>query len=376
MGKRILILLVLGVGALALCGATETGAPIFVRANAQRTGEYDAARKGLPPALKWKFRAEGEYLSPPVVAHDMVYFGDEINMYAVNRANGKLRWKYTVSGAGAATVLNNLVYFGGGGNALYALNAFIGTVEWKILSGTVRPGPAALSDNVLYFGGGSFRGGSGGGYLAAVNARTGEERWLFKTVSCVSMPALFEGTLYFGYGNCDVLLAGGQVFAVDARDGTERWHTGRIASVSGPPVVTATALYVGLDQGGLIALSRATGQEIWRVRTAGSVHSPAIANGIVYFGTSEDRAGTFYAVEAATGRVLWQYYSNGWIQTAPAIAGGVVYIATHDAVLHAFDAGTGRELWHYQAERKYPSGVSLAGNTIYWTSGGTLYALE
>jgi outer membrane protein assembly factor BamB len=122
-----------------------------------------------------------------------------------------------------------------------------------------------------------------------------------------------------------VAVAGGRVFApvVDLADGT---------------------------RGGLVALDLATGQTLWERRTGQSVtNAPAVADGIVVFGTSD---GTLHAVRADTGAPLWTFDAGvdenrraSWLYAAPAIEGDTVVIAT-ETRLAALDLHTGAPRWN------------------------------
>ncbi len=104
--------------------------------------------------------------------------------------------------------------------------------------------------------------------------------------------------------------------------------------------------------GGLAAFDATTGHVRWitPATAASSGSSPAVANGVVYL--AEDRV---YAFDAATGDQRWvsgsigAYNSdspmvalwasppaNNQIFTTPAVADGVVYIASEDGALYAF----------------------------------------
>jgi len=50
------------------------------------------AKKGL----KWKFTSSEGVSIPPVIANNLVYFGDTINVYALKKSNGKLGWQSQV----------------------------------------------------------------------------------------------------------------------------------------------------------------------------------------------------------------------------------------------------------------------------------------
>ena len=84
-------------------------------------------------------------------------------------------------------------------------------------------------------------------------------------------------------------------------------------------------LVIGTGDGFLLGLDAATGAERWRfqVSTTGAAHNPALADGIAYVGGDDPG---FFAVDAATGTLLWRG-DTGDDQTATAVvAEGIAYI--------------------------------------------------
>ena len=76
--------------------------------------------------------------------------------------------------------------------------------------------------------------------------------------------------------------------------------------------------------------------------------APAVADGVVYFG-SDDR--NIYALDAANGKLIWRYETNHWVTTSPAVANGVLYIGGHDSNVYALDAASGELIWRYETGR-------------------------
>jgi polyvinyl alcohol dehydrogenase (cytochrome) len=76
------------------------------------------------------------------------------------------------------------------------------------------------------------------------------------------------------------------------------------------------------------ALDRTTGKILWQTSepTSGTlaISSISVANGVLYVG-SFDQAGQMYAVNAATGQVLWIFTSGGSVLDAPSIVDGTLY---------------------------------------------------
>lgn len=94
------------------------------------------------------------------------------------------------------------------------------------------------------------------------------------------------------------------------------------------------------------------------VSSAAVVSSPAINEGVVYFG-SEDS--TWYALELATGKLKWKLATRAPIRSTPYVYGGQVFLAGGNGVLTSVDKITGAVLWRivydqtalFMGERSY-----------------------
>ena len=91
----------------------------------------------------------------------------------------------------------------------------------------------------------------------------------------------------------------------------------------------------------------------WRFPTGGRiVSSPAVADGVIYFGSDD---GNVYAVDAATGRQIWKRATKGPVSSSPAVVDGVVYVQSYDGKFYAIDAKTGDLKWKFASsgERRF-----------------------
>jgi outer membrane protein assembly factor BamB len=107
---------------------------------------------------------------------------------------------------------------------------------------------------------------------------------------------------------------------------------------------TQLNVYVGSADGALVKLNAANGKVIWRYATNGS-HVPApatVANGTVYVGTQD---GSVYALNAATNAVLWHYQTQATIVSSPTVDSGFVYVGSSDSYLYKLQASDGKLLW-------------------------------
>ena len=70
----------------------------------------------------------------------------------------------------------------------------------------------------------------------------------------------------------------------------------------------------------------------WTLSTRRVVSSPAVANGVVYVGSGDSKV---YALNAATGAILWTVCTGGPVTSSPAVVNGVVYIGSWDKHVYA-----------------------------------------
>lgn len=86
---------------------------------------------------------------------------------------------------------------------------------------------------------------------------------------------------------------------------------------------------------------------LWTAPVTGDTHefcSPVVVNGIVYFVSDEQSIA--YALDAATGEILWQYDVNDHVDDAVTVYEGNVYIAADSA--WCLNAVTGQRVWAFK----------------------------
>ena len=163
--------------------------------------------------------------------------------------------------------------------------------------------------------------------LGVGNAATLGLKWQFAASGDISATAAVVGNnVYFPDW-------GGHVYKLNAGTGSVVWDHllptigGRQTVARTSPAVSGKTLYIGDQSGNVIAMSAATGAELWRTKPNPGpfpviTASPVVYNGVVYVGvaSSEEAVaanpsylccsarGSFQALDAATGQVLWQTY--------------------------------------------------------------------
>ena len=145
--------------------------------------------------------------------------------------------------------------------------------EWGFETGGEIKGPIATYDGSAFFG-------SWDGSFYRVGLSDGRKVWELSTGRVImSAPAIDpeEGVVYFGGDN-------GFVYALDAGSGEERWSEPVHGRVIGALTLTAETVLVGSYDTHLYALDKRTGERRWRVRNNGYVTSaPVPHEGRIYY---------------------------------------------------------------------------------------------
>ena len=115
--------------------------------------------------------------------------------------------------------------------------------------------------------------------------------------------------------------------------------------------------------------------EKWEFRTNDFIDSsPAIGDGVVFFGSADKN---IYALSASNGREKWRFATDGFVESTPAYSHGVVYAGSDDNSVYALNATTGQLIWRYNTSGKVYSSPAIVGNAVLVGSAdGTLYSLN
>jgi outer membrane protein assembly factor BamB len=241
---------------------------------------------------------------------------------------------------------------------------------WRFRAGVIET-PPLVAKGLVYFGSWDDR-------VYAVDARTGRLRWSFTTGGRVKGGvALARGTVYVGSYD-------GRLYALDARSGRLRWSAGdgTLGGLYATPSVVNDRVFLGSTDGRIYAFDTATGRSLWSVRTGSFVYSPAaLSGGTAYVGSYDHR---LYALAQATGAIRWTFDARAPISGAPTVLGGLVYFSTCGSCssyesnprarrTFALDALTGRLVWQFPDGEYSP--VISDGERVYLTGFTSLYAL-
>ncbi|WP_408635786.1 outer membrane protein assembly factor BamB [Paraneptunicella aestuarii] len=169
------------------------------------------------------------------------------------------------------------------------------------------------------------------------------------------------------------------------------WSDGISAKVAGGLTVAYQTLYLGTENGLVVALDTDTGAVKWQQKVKGEVlASPVVDEGIVVVNTG---AGTMYGLDARTGEEKWVYESEVPPLTlrgisAPAVAAGGAVVGTASGKLAVTLLETGQVAWEQtiatasgstELERMVDidSQALVLGGVVYVISyNGTLASIE
>lgn len=272
-----------------------------------------------------------------------------------------------------------------GDSHIYALDGMTGKIVWSYATRNSVKNSIAITSGVVFAQ-------DVEGWLYAVDAETGTLRWETKMRTDV-LPALIDGLVaadgivYAGSGK--------GLGAWDAATGRNLWTNNDWSQNQGATSTISVAdgiVVHGTQWGALYGNDAATGKMLWSasdadLRMRGC--SPAIRNGLIYMAS----AGTFYILEAATGKAVVKHKLgfNADVTSTPLVTDKLIIFGTVSRGLVALDRTTLQEKWCYTTDnaliftspysRSAASTIEtspvLAGNTVYvGASDGNLYGID
>ena len=328
-----------------------------------------------PEGSEWEVGGTGtktSIVATPVIAGDRVYLaaGDDPesadgpgHLYAIDATKrgditktGKI-WHYGDDDFGrtiaSVAVADGLVYAADLNGFLNCLDEKTGERLWQHdLMTSVWGSPAAVGDKVMI-------GTTDGELLVFKHQRAAAEPIVNDMRhSIYSTPAVADGTLYVATAK--------YLYAVAAPASTPR-------ELAGWPMFRGNVELTGVARDALpekLALR-------WQHEVKGAIVSAAaIVDGVVYIGSDE---GELLALDLKTGDVKWQIKlaDKTAIESSPTVVDGLVILGDEEGVLHAFDAASGTERWKLSTEAQIiSSAVPVGENVLVGSYDGNLYCVH
>jgi outer membrane protein assembly factor BamB len=328
-----------------------------------------ALPRNITPAGGWDL-----YVSSPVVVDQTIVIGaGDGTVYALDLTTGKERWRAKTGGKVRATpsVKDGVAVVGSWDGRVYAIDMATGKTRWvhHTVGDTIdlkREGydrraiqsTAAIAEGLVFFG-------SRDDGFYAIDFATGERKWRSShgTSWVVGSPAVRDGKAYVGSSD------GHFIQSVDVASGRELWRTPVGSNVLSSPVLTGDLLVVGIantnvGRGELLALEAATGAVKWRLPFADAVWStPVIVGHEVYVGSDDGGIVAIEQVNAAVPKLAVYYDST--TSSRPFVGGGRLAFEYFRSVgYQALDADSLAPFFAARIADGLPSAVVFATDVV------------
>ena len=194
-----------------------------------------------------------------------------------------------------------------------------------------------------------------------------------------SSPAVDVDRVYIGVDD-------GRLVALDREDGHPLWAflthrydieketPGRLHyGIHGTPAFDEERVYVGDYSGYLYAVDKTDGTLVWEVRLGGAIGaSPCLSGGLVYIAVEfPDLTGSVFVVRAADGTIVWTTPSLGGHPHASVSIDerrDLMFVGTNDGILYCFDIANRQLKWTYTTQGEIKSTAAVGDDTLYITS--------
>lgn len=324
---------------------------------------------GIPGRTSWARGLSGYIEFPAVYCDGALY----VNTYrgdtwAIAAESGKVLWRRrsTALKPSSPAIAGPNVIVAAKDGTVTALDRGNGHVVWRILVGSVVESSPAVVGGLAYFG-------AQNGRLFAVDASNGRIRWAFDTGGRINSSPTLTG------GRVCITTYAGSIFCLHARDGHKIWSTYvkqdafRYDSFYASLSTDGARLYTISRSGKVVALSAATGGVLWtRNLNSWGYSTPAVGRDRIFVG---DFAGGLHALRKTTGEEIWRAEvpgGRGRILGPPVVVGPLVFFATLEERTYAARASDGTIVWRYPIG-KYSPGIATE-RAYYFSLNGILAA--
>ena len=344
-----------------------------------------------------------------------VYGATETAAFALSAATGKKLWVHQLTSRSQQLIdvapvawkgfvfLGTIGYEPFGRGTIYALSARTGAIRWHfdtiknrwphplLAGGGGIWYPVSVDERGLLYAGNSNPGPWGGtpGYpdgsahpgknlytdsLIVLGARTGKLKWFDQVTHHDTRDQDFQATpMLLTAGNTRLVIGGGKGGNVIAwnRDTHKRvWETsvGTHRNDTGPLPRRRVTVCPGLFGGVETPMAYASGRVFVPVVDLCGRGSATTSQKVTSIRPNLGH-GEFVAIDAATGKVLWNRHLPSVDFGCATAVNDVVFTATYAGLVYAFAAGNGKLLWHAQMPAGINGCPAIDGNLLLVGAG-------
>ncbi len=121
------------------------------------------------------------------------------------------------------------------------------------------------------------------------------------------------------------------------------------------------------------SVSAEIGQQ-WETRVPGNLTQPVVAGGKLFVASVDTH--TVYALDAVSGRALWQHTAGGRVDSPPTVHAGLVLFGSADGWVYCLRAADGALAWRYRAAPAERRVVSYGQLESAWPVAGSVLVLD
>jgi outer membrane protein assembly factor BamB len=345
----------------------------------QSTGPNVFALDAANGSIAWRYATSGAITISPTIGRTQVFVASDIGdthfMRALDAKTGALVWQYTRNKppecmcSHDAQASAGLLFAQTDGHSLYAF-APVGAMPsrriWQFKGDGARLTTAATGSGLVVFG-------SANHDLYALDARTGAVAWTARTgYGFVAPPVIGQDVVVAGN-------RGGTIHAYDLATGKSLWSASTNGAIDHAAVIDGRTAYIVSDDRTVDAFDLKTGHPLWQHTMADyATATPLIDASLIKAGAVivANRAGDLLALNAATGKPIWQTTLGGTPFSAPMPWHGDIVLKIGDHAVAAYAVSTGRPVWRYDSAAVVTDPIATAVGVTLATSGGRVLTLR
>jgi len=205
--------------------------------------------------------------------------------------------------------------------------------------------------------------------------------WSFEAENLSNItPAVYDEAVY-------VPLDNGAIVALSRESGELSWKSELGGVITSSPSADSRGVYLASEiapsggskypqaTGVLRALGSKSGVTLWMRTLPSPIRGALAANATTLYGRSTD--GRIYAVKKENGEIAWIKYGSMPFNSSPVLYGRKVYVVDAGGSLYALEEDTGQTSWRYRTRGR--AGISLAiieGTVFVGSDDGYVHAIE
>jgi outer membrane protein assembly factor BamB/calcineurin-like phosphoesterase family protein len=341
--------------------------------------QYDVNNQYPQVKAKWLFASDANVISTPVVANELVIFGNQDGLVqALSMNDGSVKWSFATESAvfSSPASYGDVVIFGSTDGHVYCLDSGNGKMKWKYKTRAAVLGSPLVNKGVVYIGGSD-------GHFRSIDIKTGNELWNFGGMEgpVVSTPLLYQNMIIFGAWDTNL-------YALDKKSGrlAWKWNNGSTVRNYSPasctPVAHKGVVYVVAPDRYTSAVDASSGKTLWRNKDGGVRESIGIsADGKLIYGKSMQDTIAAYTTSREKQFASWKMHCGFGYEHVPSMLiekDDQVFFGTRNGVVYAIDPEQQKILWLHKIDNSMVNTVRVLSSrqVIASTMDGKVVLLE